>query len=112
VQTEDFESEFQISWPNNFSRFIGDKAFGLLVANEFGALVPKSTLLARNVAPFTFGKETGLSEIWFRTCPSEKTPGKYPTYFGWADPFKTLSDEDTASNVTSVLSQHSVEAVY
>jgi hypothetical protein len=64
------------------------------------------------VAPFTFGKETGLSEIWFRTCPAEKTPGKYPTYYGWADPFKVLNSEELLSNVTSILSQHSLDAVY
>ncbi len=111
-QAEDYNTDFQIAWPNNFSRFVGDKAFGLLVADELGASVPKSTLLARNVAPFTFGKETGLSEIWFRTCPAEKTPGKYPTYYGWADPFKLINSEEVLSNVTSILSQQSVDAVF
>jgi hypothetical protein len=111
-QTVDYQTQFHISWPNNFSRFLGDKAFGLLVANELGATVPKATLLSRNVAPFTFGQETGLSEIWFRTCPAEKTPGKYPTYYGWADPFKVLNNEDILTNVTSVLSQNSVDAVF
>jgi hypothetical protein len=108
----DFDSEASVSWPNNFSRFIGDKAFGLLIADKFGASVPKATVIGRNVAPFTFGKETGLSEIWFRTCPAEKTPGKYSTYYGWADPFKVLKDEDPDTKIASVLSQYSVQAVY
>lgn len=111
-QVEDFKTDIQISWPNNFSRFIGDKAFGLLIADYSGAKVPKSTLVSRNVAPFTFGSDTGLAEIWFRTCPKEKTPGKYPTYFGWADPFSVLNNDDILQNVTSILSQHSVDAQY
>lgn len=107
----DHNTDFDISWPNNFSRFIGDKVFGLLIAHEFGAYVPKATLLARNVAPFSFGKETGLSEIWFRTCPIEKTPGKFPTFFGWKDPFKLMTDSEF-DQVSSILSQQSVDAVY
>lgn len=111
-QAVDHNTDFDTVWPNNFSRFIGDKAFGLLIADEFGAFVPKSTLIARNVAPFSFGKDTGLSEIWFRTCPIEKTPGKYPTYFGWTDPFKLMNSDADLQNVTSILSQQSVDAVY
>lgn len=111
-QSVDYRTDFQIAWPNNFSRFIGDKAFGLLIADELGASVPKSTLLARNVAPFTFGKETGLSEIWFRTCPAEKTPGKYPTYYGWADPFDVMTNAEIGANVASILSQQSVDALF
>ena len=111
-QAEDYKTDFYIVWPNNFSRFIGDKAFGLLIADELGALVPKATLLSRNVAPFCFGTDTGLSEIWFRTCPAEKTPGKYPTFYGWVDPFNVLNSEELLSNVTSILSQKSVDAVF
>lgn len=107
----DHNTDFDISWPNNFSRFIGDKVFGLLIAHEFGAYVPKATLLARNVSPFSFGKETGLSEIWFRTCPIEKTPGKFPTFFGWKDPFKLMTDSEF-DQVASILAQQSVDAVY
>lgn len=110
-QGQDHTTDFDIIWPNNFSRFIGDKAFGLLIAGEFGASVPKATLLARNVAPFSFGIETGLSEIWFRTCPVEKIPGKFPTYFGWSDPFKLMADNEL-EQVASILSQQSVDAIY
>jgi len=111
-QAVDHNADFDTVWPNNFSRFIGDKAFGLLIADELGASVPKAILFARNVAPFSFGKETGLHEIWFRTCPIEKTPGRYPTYFGWVDPFKLMNSEKDLKNVTSILSQKSVDAVY
>ncbi len=108
----DYNAKIEINWPNNFSRFLGDKVFGLLIAEEIGGLVPKSIAITRNVAPFSFGKDTGLSEIWFRTSPIEKTPGKYPTFFGWADPFKELRDEESLSNIASILSQHSVNAMY
>jgi hypothetical protein len=108
----DYSTNFSAAWPNNFSRFIGDKAFGLLIAEGYGALVPKTTVIARNMAPFCFGKETGLSEIWLRTCPAEKTPGKFPTYFGWHDPFKLMASEDPMLCISSVLSQHSVASVY
>lgn len=104
-------TDFDINWPNNFSRFIGDKAFGLLIADAFGANVPKATLISRNVKPFIFGKDTGVSEIWLRTCPIEKVPGKFPTYFGWRDPFTLMSSKDLDS-VVSILSQQSVDAVY
>ena len=47
-------------WPNRFSRLIGDKVFGLLIAHlhvrgpaTTGALHPRS------VAPFRFGRPTG-----------------------------------------------------
>lgn len=33
-------------WPNDFSRFIGDKTFGLLVANVVGLRVPRTTMSA------------------------------------------------------------------
>lgn len=100
-----------INWPNNFSRFIGDKVFGLLIAEELGASVPYSTVISRNVAPFTFGRKTGNTEIWLRTSPAEKTPGKYPTFLGWEDPFIILNDPDLIK-ISSVLAQHSVNSVY
>ncbi len=111
-QAEERETDFETIWPNNFSRFIGDKVFGLLVANELEVKVPKAIVVSRNVAPFSFGRSTGLSEIWFRTCPAQKTPGKYPTFYGWADPFEVLNDEELLTNVPSILSQHSVDALF
>jgi hypothetical protein len=108
----EYKSDFYIDWPNNFSRFLGDKVFGLLIANEFYEYVPKSNVFTRNVAPFIFGKDTGLNEIWLRTCPSEKNPGKYPTYFGWKDPFKVLNDTDILKNVVSIISQNAIDPFF
>jgi hypothetical protein len=102
-------------WPNNFSRLVGDKAFGLLIADAIGLRVPKMTVISRRIAPFTFGQSTGTGETWIRTCPRERAPGKYPTFFGWQDPFALLADEEAKSKldpryvpIVSVISQDAV----
>jgi hypothetical protein len=100
-------------WPNRFSRFIGDKTFGLLMADALGLPVPATMVIPRFLAPFRFGRETGTGEIWFRTCPVEQVPGKFTTQRGWTDPFKLMAEEDsTGTAIASVLAQESVEAAY
>lgn len=105
-----------ITWPNNFSKFIGDKAFGLLLADTLGIQVPKTTVISRKIAPFTFGKPTGLYEKWIRTCPITKEPGKYYTGDVWVDPFELMNIEESKgnhdTNIASMLSQDGVEAVF
>lgn len=106
----------KIKWPNRFSNFLGDKLFGLLIADALGILVPKTTVISRKVAPFSFGVETGLIEKWIRTCPITKEPGKYYTGRNWSDPFRLMNIEETKGNdeinIASILSQDEVEAVY
>jgi len=98
-------------WPNRFSRFIGDKAFGLLVADTLDLAVPATIVVARNIAPFRFGRRTGTAETWLRTCPKEPAPGKFPTHHGWRDPFALLAEEDPdGDTLASVLAQESVAA--
>ena len=108
-------------WPNAFSRFVGDKAFGLLLADVAGFRVPSALLVGRTVAPFTFGTSTGTGEYWLRTCPAEKQAGRYPTVFGWQDPFVLMHDADPGEvlpdgsrryDIASVLVQESVTAVH
>lgn len=100
-----------LTWPNNFSRHVGDKAFGLLMANVIGLPTPKTTVIGRRVAPFGFGLPTGSKEIWTRTCPREPEPGLYTTVKGWLDPFALLSREDVSgSAISSVLCQTAVPA--
>lgn len=102
-----------IQWPNRFSRHIGDKAFGLLVAHFLGHPVPETLVIGRRVAPFKFGVETGLQEKWFRTCPTEPVPGHFTTVPKWIDPFLLLQDEDKdGSRIGSVLCQSAVDAHY
>ena len=98
-------------WPNKFSRLIGDKAFGLLMADRMGVPVPRTLVIPRRVAPFAFGRETGSTEIWTRTCPIEPHPGLYTTVKGWTDPFALLQIEDPSDRVlASVLRQDAVAA--
>lgn len=113
---EEYECDIKIKWPNKFSRFIGDKAFGLIIADYLGFNVPYTTVISRNVPPFSFGQETGLREKWIRTAPIVKEPGKYYTGDKWTDPFILMQKEelkgDNKINIASVLSQSAVEAVY
>jgi hypothetical protein len=102
-----------IRWPNDFSEFIGDKVFGLLVAHVSGWRVPKTTVLSRSLMPFTFGDNTPSDISWVRTCPRKPIPGKFSTLRGWNDPFKLLADEDpTAVEIASVAIQSEVPPAY
>lgn len=100
-------------WPNKFSRLMGDKAFGLLVAEMFALPVPATTVFARHLPPFSFGKQTGTNETWIRTCPVVQDPGHYTTQRGWCDPFKLMNDEDPEGiNIASVLAQEGIDAAF
>jgi hypothetical protein len=102
-----------VSWPNNLSRMIGDKVFGLLVANLMGMNVPRSLVISRRLRPFSFGKETGSLETWLRTCPVEQDPGRYTTVPNWIDPFKLLAKEDPGQNaIASIIAQAAVPAEF
>lgn len=103
--------ESQLSWPNRFSRHVGDKAFGLLMADLTALPVPSTLVLARALAPFQFGTVVGTDDLWLRTCPVEFSPGRYPTVRGWTDPFRLLADADPAGDrLASVLVQNGVSA--
>lgn len=113
---ENAEHSFKITWPNKFSKFIGDKTFGLIIADYLELNVPFTTVIAREVAPFTFGKKTGLFEKWIRTCPIVKESGKYYTGSQWIDPFILMQAEelkgDNPINIAAILSQDAVDAKY
>ena len=100
-------------WPNNFSEVLGDKTFGLLVADTAGLRVPQTTVINRHYAPFTFGEPTGSQESWLRTAPNEQTPGLYTTTKGWIDPFELLAKEDPEHDkIASVLCQDGIDAKF
>jgi len=100
-------------WPNNFSRLLGDKVYGLLVADSLGLPVPYTNVTSRRLAPFSFGERTGNYEVWLRTAPSVKQPGHFPTTYGWQDPFKLLNKVDqTGKSVPSVMAQESVNSIW
>jgi hypothetical protein len=101
----------RLTWPNRFSRLLGDKTFGLLVADLHGLPVPATTVVGRRVAPFRFGRPTGGGERWLRTCPAEPVPGRFLTQRGWRDPFALLAAEDpSGAAVAAVLAQEGVRA--
>jgi hypothetical protein len=111
VDPRDISAE--IRWPNLFSRFMGDKAFGLIVADTLGLPVPASTVIARHLAPFTFGQPTGTGEMWIRTCPVVQDPGHFTTQRGWTDPYKHLSEEDPEGMlIASTLAQEGIDAEF
>ncbi len=98
-----------LTWPNHFSRMLGDKVFGLLVADALGAAVPRTLSISRRVAPYSFGRPTGSAERWTRTCPVEPLPGLYTTTRGWEDPFTLMANEDPSdTSIASVLCQDAV----
>ena len=100
-------------WPNRFSQFIGDKAYGLLIADLLGLPVPGTTVVSRAIAPFRFGQITGSGETWIRTCPRVQVPGKFTTKRGWLDPFTLMEKEDpTGELIASVLAQDGIDATY
>ncbi|WP_252947702.1 hypothetical protein [Oceanicola sp. 502str15] len=109
----DQEVSAEPRWPNRFSRHIGDKAFGLLVASLTGAPVPETLVISRKVAPFRFGKPTGDCEIWTRTCPTEQQPGLFTTVKGWTDPYALLALEDPdGDRIASVIVQSAIRAAH
>ena len=100
-------------WPNRFSRFLGDKAFGLLMAEVLGLPVPSTTVFGRFLPPFSFGQRVGTAETWIRTCPVVQDPGHFTTQRGWCDPFKLMADEDPQGTlIASVLAQEGIDAAF
>ncbi|MGW8278812.1 hypothetical protein ACWGK7_04885 [Sphingomonas aurantiaca] len=100
-----------LAWPNRFSRHIGDKTYGLLMAHLIGLPVPETLAICRKIAPFRFGQPTGGLETWIRTSPREQEPGLFTTHKGWLDPFELMMREDsTGERLATVLSQQSVPA--
>ncbi len=103
----------ELQWPNRFSDMLGDKTFGLLVADSIGLRVPNTEVFNRTVAPFKFGQPTGSQEAWLRTAPNKQTPGLYTTTKGWVDPYKLMAREDpTHENIASILRQDGIDAKF
>jgi hypothetical protein len=99
-----------LRWPNLFSQFIGDKTFGLLLAECLGFRVPSTTVISRYIAPFAFGSKTGSTVKWLRTAPRIAEPGYFPTVRGWQDPFKLMEKTENRDRVAAVLVQDEVES--
>ncbi|HSY35619.1 MAG TPA: hypothetical protein VK814_07715 [Acidobacteriaceae bacterium] len=111
-QTDVSELRGQLRWPNLFSELIGDKTFGLLVADAYGYEIPRTTVVSRQLPPFTFGELTGESMIWMRTAPRQAEPGLFPTIRGWTDPFKMMQEPSNSNEIASLLIQEEVKSKY
>ena len=112
-EAESLDLSARVTWPNRFSQFLGDKAYGLLVGECIGLPIPQTTVVSRGVHPFRFGAATRTDEVWIRTCPVRQIPGLFTTQRGWRDPFRLLAEEDpTGTQIASVLAQEGVEALY
>lgn len=103
------------SWPTAFSKHIGDKAYGLLMADALGFAVPKTEVYLRDIRipVFTFGTSTGQANLWTRTCPNVQVPGKYTTTRHYEDPYILMDKDDpTGGILASCLVQKEVAAKY
>ena len=103
-----------VTWPNALSRLLGDKAFGLLVADLLGERVPATLVLPRDLPPFRFGEPTDgerPGRVWTRTAPREPDAGRHPTLSRWTDPFRLMAEADPAGDhLASLLVQDGVAA--
>lgn len=99
-------------WPNRFSRLIGDKAYGLIMANFAGLPVPLTTVFGRSLAPFSFGTDTASVDVWVRTCPPEPQPGFYATKHGWVDPYRLMNIEEHEKSIVCDPDGHKVTKDY
>lgn len=101
-------------WSNRFSRMLGDKAFGMLFASALaaGLNIPQTTVVSKEVPPFTFGRNVPGGKLWTRTCPVVRTPGKFPTEPRFTDPFAMMAecDREEPGSVASIIFCHGVPA--
>lgn len=109
--------KINIIQPDQFSRHIGDKAWGLFLAwSARGGLdinIPECVVYKKGYGmPFlSFGEDTGSENVWTRTCPKVAMPGKYATLKGFHDPFKLMEKEDpTGDELNCVMIQREVNA--
>lgn len=98
-------------WPNRYSLHVGDKAFGLLMADLHDFPVPHTKVFGRVVPPFSFGTEVHSGEgDWIRTCPRQQEPGLYTTHRGYMDPFALMQREDpNAENIAAIIMQQGIK---
>lgn len=110
------EDVANIFWPNDFSKLIGDKAYGLLIAHLHGFNVPHTQVFVRSrkIKPFSFGCERQADNLVFtRTCPAVPVHGKFSTVDYYHDPYDLMEQDDPEGNtVVSCLMQDAINATY
>jgi len=107
-------NSIKITWPNKYSLVMGDKAFGLLIADLLGFPVPRTTVFGRVIPQFHFGTSIGNNEqVWVRTVPKEQSPGKFQTLRGYHDPFEIMQTDDPDNiKIAAIIIQEGVPAKY
>jgi hypothetical protein len=92
---------------------LGDKAFGLLLADLYKFRVPFTKAFCRRFGSraFQFGRVTNSDVIWTRPCPAEPVPGyfKFETTSNERDPFSLLG---SYPGISSVIHQQNVNAAF
>lgn len=103
-----------IVWPNKYSQYLGDKAFGLLIGHLLGMPVPRTTVFGRHIPQFTFGTPTHSGEpVWLRTAPKIQAPGQFTTKRGHTDPYAIMQQDDPdATRIAAILFMDGVAARY
>jgi hypothetical protein len=98
-------------WPNRYSEYLGDKAFGLLMAELHDFPVPRTKVFGRVIPPFSFGVHVHSGEGgWIRTCPRQQQPGLFTTKRGYIDPFDLLSREDSdGTQISAIVFQQGIK---
>ncbi len=97
-------------WPNLYSQYLGDKAYGILLAYLKGFAVPRTVVFGRTVPHFEFGLRVNAdTDRWVRTCPRVQVPGLFTTKRGWLDPFELMAREDPdRERIASILVQDGI----
>ena len=97
-------------WPNLYSQYLGDKAYGILLGDLLGFPVPRTVVFGRTVPHFEFGKSINAdTDRWVRTCPRVQVPGLFTTKRGWLDPFELMQREDPGgTQIASIIVQDGV----
>jgi hypothetical protein len=97
-------------WPNRYSQFLGDKAYGILLAHLHGIPVPWTAVFGRTIPFFEFGLRVNSgADRWVRTAPRVQVPGLFTTKRGWLDPFELMQREDpTNERIASILVQDGI----
>lgn len=106
----------QHRWPNRLSMTVGDKGYGLMMADLHRLPVPWSRVESRIIPPFEFGEPTGSSEQRVvRACPrlQSEDAGRFFTVFSWTDvPAEMQRQDPSGTLIASYLWQDHVDAKF
>lgn len=114
TDTNEFDENIKvpIMYPNNFSKHIGNKTFGLILAHILGLNVPSGIVINRNIRPFTLTTNPKRlpDDTIMRPAPSIKLPGEIDSKFEYTDVFEFM--KEGMENVPSLILQERVLAEY